>query len=88
MSILIMDEGHKAKNVNTELRKNMMRFNVKRHRILLTGTPLQNNLMELWSVFDCVQPGIFGTMQSFTKEYSIPIEEGLTKDASAVKKQK
>ena len=50
--VLIMDEGHKAKNSETELRKNMMRVNIKNHRILLTGTPVQNNLQELWSVFD------------------------------------
>ena len=86
--VLIVDEGHKAKNINTELRKNMMRVTVKNHRILLTGTPLQNNLQELWSIFDCVQPGIFESFQKFTKEFAVPIEKGLTKDASAVQKSK
>ncbi|CAI2378419.1 unnamed protein product [Moneuplotes crassus] len=60
----------------------------KKHRLLLTGTPLQNNLQELWSVFDCVQPGIFDSFQKFTKEYATPIEEGLTKDSTTVKKTK
>lgn len=86
--VLIMDEGHKAKNAETELRKNMMRVNVKHHRILLTGTPLQNNLSELWSVFDCVQPGLFGNQSNFTKEYATPIENGLTKDATQAQKDK
>jgi DNA excision repair protein ERCC-6-like len=86
--ILIMDEGHKAKNVNTELRKNVMRLTVKYHRILLTGTPLQNNLQELWSVFDCVEPNIFGSFQNFTKEFAVPIEKGLTKDATTSQKSK
>jgi len=38
--ILVVDEGHKAKNVNTELRKNLVALRVKTHRLILTGTPL------------------------------------------------
>lgn len=60
-----MDEGHKTKNIDTELRKNSMNITVKRHRIMLTGTPLQNNLNEIWSVFDFVQKGIFGKLSDF-----------------------
>ena len=86
--ILIMDEGHKAKNVNTELRKNIMRLTVKYHRLLLTGTPLQNNLQELWSIFDCVQPKMFESFQNFTKDYAVPVEKGLTSDATAAQKSK
>ena len=80
--LLVMDEGHKAKNIDTELRSNTMRISVKNHRLLLTGTPLQNKLEELWSVFDFVQPGIFGQQKPFTKKYSEPIELGMTTDAT------
>lgn len=52
--ILVVDEGHKAKNINTELRRNLVAIRVKGHRLVLTGTLLQNNLSELWSVFDLV----------------------------------
>lgn len=52
--VLVVDEGHKAKNINTELRKNLVLLRVKGHRLILTGTPLQNNLAELWSVFDFI----------------------------------
>lgn len=52
--IIIVDEGHKAKNRNTQFRKDITSLRVKGHRIILTGTPLQNNLSELWSVFDFV----------------------------------
>jgi SNF2 family DNA or RNA helicase len=62
--VLVVDEGHKAKNINTELRRNLVALRVRGHRLILTGTPLQNNLNELWSVFDFIQPKIFG---SFTK---------------------
>ena len=80
--IVVVDEGHKAKNINTELRKNLVQLRVKGHRIVLTGTPLQNNLSELWSVFDYVQPKIFMSYNKFTREYAEPIERGLLKDAS------
>ena len=38
--IIVVDEGHKAKNINTELRKNLVQLRVKGHKLLLTGTPL------------------------------------------------
>lgn len=52
--VLVVDEGHKAKNINTELRRNLVALRVKGHRLILSGTPLQNNLSELWSVFDFI----------------------------------
>lgn len=84
--ILVMDEGHKAKNVETELRKAASSLSVKSHRLLLTGTPLQNNLSELWSVFDFVQPGIFGSRDPFVKKYAEPIEKGLMTDSNPKQK--
>jgi SNF2 family DNA or RNA helicase len=38
--VLVVDEGHKAKNINTELRRNLVALRVKGHRLILTGTPL------------------------------------------------
>lgn len=84
--IVVVDEGHKAKNINTELRRNLVNLRVKGHRIILTGTPLQNNLAELWSVFDYVQPKLFGSYNKFTKNYAEIIEKGLMKDATAKEK--
>lgn len=63
--LVVVDEGHRAKNINTELRKNLVALRVKGIRLVLSGTPLQNNLNELWSVFDFVQPKIFGPFQPF-----------------------
>ena len=79
---LIVDEGHKAKNKNTQFRKDISRLKVKGHRVILSGTPLQNNLSELWSIFDIVQPKIFGSFDRFYEDYAQPIERGLLKDAS------
>ena len=58
--LLVVDEGNRAKNINTELRRNLVALRCKGIRLILSGTPLQNNLIELWSVFDFVQPMIFG----------------------------
>ena len=52
--IIVVDEGHKAKNINTDLRRNLVELRVKNSRFILTGTPLQNNLNELWAIFDFV----------------------------------
>lgn len=52
--VIIIDEGHKAKNRNTQFRRDICALKVKGHRIILSGTPLQNNLSELWAVFDFV----------------------------------
>lgn len=79
--VLVVDEGHKAKNINTELRRNLCALRVKGHRMILTGTPLQNNLSELWSVFDFIQPRMLGSFQRFTRDYAETIERGLLKDA-------
>ena len=63
--LVVVDEGHRAKNVNTQLRKDLVNLRVKGIRLILSGTPLQNNLSELWSVFDFVQPKIFGPFVPF-----------------------
>ena len=84
--LVVVDEGHKAKNINTELRRNLVALRVKGIRLALSGTPLQNNLSELWSVFDFVQPKIFGPFSTFIRKYAETIEKGLLKDASSKEK--
>jgi len=86
--LVVVDEGHRAKNVNTELRRNLVALRVKGIRLILSGTPLQNNLSELWSVFDFVQPKIFGPCQPFQNKYADVIQKGLLKDASHAEKTK
>ena len=84
--LVVVDEGHRAKNINTELRRNLVALRCKGIRIALSGTPLQNNLSELWSVFDFVQPKIFGPFNAFVKKYAETIEKGLLKDATPQEK--
>ena len=47
------------------------------HRLILTGSPMQNNLKELWSLFDFVFPGKLGTLPVFMEEFSVPITQGV-----------
>ena len=60
---MVIDEGHRAKNVNTVFRKALKEFKVKNSKILLTGTPVQNNLVEFYSIIDLVKDGAFGTLK-------------------------
>lgn len=58
------------------------------HRFILSGSPMQNNLKELWSLFDFVFPGKLGTLQVFMEQFSVPITIGGYSNASPVQVQK
>lgn len=62
---MIIDEGHRAKNVHTKFRKALKDFRVKSSKIILTGTPVQNNLEEFYSIIDLVQDESFGSLKEF-----------------------
>ena len=61
---LILDEAHHIKNFETKRWQTLLGFQSKR-RLLLTGTPLQNNLMELWSLMHFLMPKIFQSHAQF-----------------------
>lgn len=65
---VIVDEGHNIKNPDAQRTKAIKTINGQ-HKLALTGTPIQNNLEELWSLFDFVMPGYLGTRTSFRKLY-------------------
>ncbi len=54
------------------------------HRLILSGSPLQNNLEELWSLFDFIYPGKLGPLPLFHSQFSIPITHGGYANASNV----
>lgn len=54
------------------------------HRLILSGSPMQNNLKELWSLFDFVFPGKLGTLPVFMEQFSVPITMGGYSNASPV----
>ncbi|XP_069001339.1 TATA-binding protein-associated factor 172 [Embiotoca jacksoni] len=68
----ILDEGHVIKNGKTKLSKAIKQL-AANFRIILSGTPIQNNVLELWSLFDFLMPGFLGTERQFAARYGKPI---------------
>ena len=83
---IVLDEGHKIRNPDADITLVCKRFRSP-HRIILSGSPIQNNLTELWSLFDFVFPGRLGTLPVFQSEFSIPISIGGYASASAIQVQ-
>lgn len=54
------------------------------HRIIMSGSPIQNRLTELWSLFDFVFPGKLGTLPVFQTQFTLPIQIGGYSNASAI----
>eukprot|EP00854_Cymbomonas_tetramitiformis_P006323 gene6323-7576_t len=65
---LVCDEGHKLKNPKTQLVEKLQEIR-RRRMLLLSGTPIQNNLSELWALFNLVAPGLLGDAWDFKQEY-------------------
>jgi ATP-dependent helicase STH1/SNF2 len=61
----IIDEGHRMKNAGSKLSVTLTQFYSSRYRLILTGTPLQNNLPELWALLNFVLPKIFNSVKTF-----------------------
>lgn len=69
---IVLDEAQKIKNHNTQMCK-ATKFLKAQHRLALTGTPIENRLTELWSIFDFLMPGYLGSIDDFRKRYENPI---------------
>ncbi|KAK5611796.1 DNA excision repair protein ERCC-6-like [Crenichthys baileyi] len=79
---MILDEAHKIKNSSSKTAKSAYAIPSK-NRILLTGTPVQNNLREMWTLFDFACMGsLLGTAKTFKTEYENPITRAREKDAT------
>ena len=83
---VILDEGHKIRNPDAQTTIACKRFGTP-HRIILSGSPIQNNLKELWSLFDFVYPGRLGTLPIFMEQFAVPITQGGYANASDVQVQ-
>uniref|UniRef100_A0A8C4QY12 Helicase ATP-binding domain-containing protein n=1 Tax=Eptatretus burgeri TaxID=7764 RepID=A0A8C4QY12_EPTBU len=84
--MMILDEGHKIKNSSSKTAK-AVRAIPSKFRIALTGTPIQNNLQEMWALVDFVcQGSLLGTLKTFKMEYDDPISRARQKDATVGEK--
>ncbi|XP_051147249.1 protein CHROMATIN REMODELING 24 [Andrographis paniculata] len=78
---MILDEGHLIKNPSTQRAKSLLQIPC-RHRIIISGTPLQNNLKELWALFNFCCPELLGDKKEFKDKYEHFISRGNEKNAS------
>ncbi|XP_028759801.1 chromatin structure-remodeling complex protein SYD isoform X2 [Neltuma alba] len=70
---VIIDEGHRIKNASCKLNADLKHYQSS-HRLLLTGTPLQNNLEELWALLNFLLPNIFNSSEDFSQWFNKPFQ--------------
>lgn len=73
-SYIVLDEAQKIKNPKTKMAVAIKEFKSE-HRLALSGTPIENHLGELWSIFGFLMPGFLNTLSFFKKYYQTPIEK-------------
>jgi superfamily II DNA or RNA helicase len=69
---VVLDEAQHIKNRQSQNAQSVKAVR-SRHRLVLTGTPLENSVLDLWSIFDFLMPGYLGTAQDFRERYELPI---------------
>ncbi len=78
-SYLILDEAQAIKNPKAKV-SNLVQLITAEYRLCLTGTPMENNLEDLWSIFNFLNPGLLGDVKSFRKNFRKPIEDDQCSD--------
>jgi superfamily II DNA or RNA helicase len=77
---IVLDEAQAIKNVLT--RRSQAAMSLKGNfRIITTGTPIENHLGELWTLFNFINPGLLGSLQRFNERFAVPIERHNNRDA-------
>ncbi len=83
---IVLDEAQNIKNPKTAQTKAILKLNAS-HRLALTGTPVENRLMDLWSIFNFLNPGYLGTQTQFRKQFELPIQKENSPARSATLKK-
>ncbi|OZG61066.1 helicase [Bifidobacterium myosotis] len=79
--VMALDEAQYIKNHTTKIAK-AVKSVAADHRFALTGTPIENRLSELWSIFDFLMPGLLGSYKRFRERYELPIANGRAADTT------
>ena len=85
--LVVCDEGHRLKNINSKSHIALSRIRTSR-RVILTGTPIQNNLMELYAIVAFVRPHLLGDHATFKSRFVVHIEKGQNSDATTAEKKR
>lgn len=83
--LVILDEGHRIRNFDTKITKNISKIKTLK-RIILTGYPFQNNLLEYYTMINFISPGLLGEMRDFKRIFEKPVIEGKHFNAPVIKK--
>jgi SNF2 family DNA or RNA helicase len=78
---LVLDEAQNVKNPATRTARAARRVSAQ-WRVALTGTPVENRLADLWSIFEIVNPGYLGPAEQFRRRFALPIERASDADAA------
>ena len=84
---IILDESQNIKNMQAQTSKAVMLMQSK-HRLALSGTPIENNLGELYSLFRFLNPAMFGSIENFNQHYLSPIQKNNDKDVTVELRKK
>ncbi|KAM7311339.1 hypothetical protein ISCGN_008246, partial [Ixodes scapularis] len=84
--LLICDEAHRLKNANIKIAGSLQNLGITR-KILVTGTPVQNDLQEFFTLIDFCNPGILGQPSSFRRVYEEPILQSRLPQATQEQKE-
>ena len=79
---VVLDEAQHIKNRQTQNAQAVKAVRAK-HRLVLTGTPLENSVLDLWSIFDFLMPGYLGTAKDFRERYEQPIAKDMNAEAQS-----
>ncbi|MCC5899219.1 MAG: DEAD/DEAH box helicase [Phormidium sp. BM_Day4_Bin.17] len=83
---IVLDEAQNIKNPKTAQTKAILKLKAQ-HRLALTGTPVENRLLDLWSIFNFLNPGYLGTQNKFRKSFEVPIQRNNSlRQATTLKK--
>jgi SNF2 family DNA or RNA helicase len=85
IDVCIIDEAQHIKNPNSKTARAIKQLKVNQ-RFALTGTPIENSVLELWSIFDFIMPYYLGNLSQFVKKFEKPIKEKDEKSALKLKK--
>ena len=84
---IILDESQNIKNLQSQTTQAVLLLN-GRHRLALSGTPIENNLTELYSLYRFLNPAMLGTLDDFNHQYAAPIQHGADKEATEALRRK
>lgn len=79
---VVLDESQHIKNPSSHLYRSVMRLRAE-HRLVLTGTPVENSLTDLWTQLNFVNPGLLGSLAFFRREFARPIEKNYEEEKEA-----